>query len=111
WFHGACRCNGASDADGLNRLPRTIAYHSRKSDRAAGMNRLGGNAGGPVRYRDAERSQGNVNFDLLKRLCETPGISSREERMRALVAGELQPLTDGITVDAMGNVIGEKRGS
>ena len=34
-----------------------------------------------------------MNFDLLKRLCETPGIASREERMRALVIEELEPLT------------------
>ena len=33
-----------------------------------------------------------LNFDLLKRLCETPGISSREEQMRKLVAEELRPL-------------------
>ncbi|HZT43365.1 MAG TPA: M42 family metallopeptidase [Chthonomonadaceae bacterium] len=50
------------------------------------------------------------NFDLLKRLCETPGISSREERMRTLVVEELKPLTDRLEADVMGNVIGFKSG-
>jgi tetrahedral aminopeptidase len=53
----------------------------------------------------------NVNFDLLKRLCETPGVPSREEQMRALVIGELRPLVDEITVDPMGNAIGVKHGA
>lgn len=52
-----------------------------------------------------------VNFDLLKRLCETPGIPSREEKMRTLVIEELKPLTDSVAMDSMGNVIGIKRGS
>ena len=52
-----------------------------------------------------------LNFELLKRLCETPGISSREERMRKLVAEELRPLVDTIESDAMGNVIGFKKGA
>lgn len=52
-----------------------------------------------------------LNFDLLKRLCETPGISSREERMRQLVAEELKPLADTVEADAMGNVIAFKKGA
>ena len=51
-----------------------------------------------------------MNFDLLKKLCETPGIPSREERMRKLVIAELRPLCDSISVDAMGNVIAIKNG-
>src|SRR5579862_9874594 len=51
-----------------------------------------------------------MNFELLKRLCETPGISSREERMRSLVVEEIKPLTDSISLDAMGNVIAVKKG-
>ena len=50
-----------------------------------------------------------MNFDLLKRLCETPGISSREERMRQLVMSELKGLADEVRLDAMGNVIALKR--
>lgn len=52
-----------------------------------------------------------MNFDLLKRLCETPGVPSREEPIRALVMEELRPLTNSVTVDTLGNVIGLKRGS
>jgi endoglucanase len=52
-----------------------------------------------------------VNFDLLKRLCETPGVPSREEPIRALVMEELRPITNSVTVDTLGNVIGLKRGS
>jgi tetrahedral aminopeptidase len=47
----------------------------------------------------------------LKRLCEMPGVPGREERMRELVAEELRPLTDSITLDVMGNLIAVKKGS
>ena len=52
-----------------------------------------------------------MNFDLLKQLCETPGVPSREERIRELVVRELTPLVDELRVDAMGNLIAHKRGS
>jgi tetrahedral aminopeptidase len=53
----------------------------------------------------------DFNFGLLKRLCETPGISSREDRLRQVVLRELEPLVDTLDVDVMGNVIGLKRGA
>lgn len=52
-----------------------------------------------------------MNFDLLKRLCETPGIPGYEDRLRAIVREELQPLVDELRTDVMGNVIGIKRGA
>lgn len=52
-----------------------------------------------------------LHFELLKRLCETPGISGREERMRTLVAEELRPLSDTLETDAMGNLIAFKKGA
>ena len=52
-----------------------------------------------------------INFALLKKLCETPGIASREDQVRDLVMEELRPLTDEITVDTLGNVIAVKKGS
>jgi tetrahedral aminopeptidase len=52
-----------------------------------------------------------LNYDLLKSLCETPAIASREDRMRALVMEQMGSLTSKITVDAMGNVVGLKKGS
>jgi tetrahedral aminopeptidase len=52
-----------------------------------------------------------LNFDLLKRLCETPGVPGREEQMRRLVVEELKPLVDTIEADTMGNIIGFKKGA
>lgn len=52
-----------------------------------------------------------LNFDLLKRLCETPGISGREEQIRRLVVEEMRSLTDTLEADNMGNVIGVKKGT
>ncbi len=50
------------------------------------------------------------NFDLLKRICETPGVSSREDVIRTLIAEEMRPLTDTLSADVMGNLIGVKNG-
>ena len=52
-----------------------------------------------------------MNVDLLKRLCETPGVAGREDRVRAVVAAELRPLVDDLRVDALGNLIATKRGT
>ncbi|GAB4549675.1 MAG: M42 family metallopeptidase [Phycisphaerales bacterium] len=46
-----------------------------------------------------------MNTDLLKRLCETPGVPGREERVRALIEKEIEGLFDETHVDAMGNLI------
>lgn len=51
------------------------------------------------------------NLDLLKRLCDAPGISGREDGIRAIVLEELNGLVDSISVDALGNVIGVKAGN
>ena len=51
-----------------------------------------------------------INIDLLRRLCETPGISGREDRVREVVVSELRPLVDELRVDALGNVVALKRG-
>ena len=45
------------------------------------------------------------NLDLLKRLCETPGVSGREERVRALINTEIAGLFDNASTDSMGNLI------
>jgi endoglucanase len=49
-------------------------------------------------------------MELLKELCETPGIPGHEERLRAIVRRELKEYTDEMRVDAMGNLICLKRG-
>lgn len=46
-----------------------------------------------------------MNFDLLKRLCETPGIPGREDRVRELIKKEVKGLFDEVTTDAMGSLI------
>jgi putative aminopeptidase FrvX len=46
-----------------------------------------------------------VNVDLLKRLCETPGVPGREERVRALIQREIKGLFDETSVDPMGSLI------
>ncbi len=48
-------------------------------------------------------------MDLLRRLCETPGISGFEERIQGLVHKELEKVTDEVKIDKLGNVIGIKR--
>lgn len=52
-----------------------------------------------------------MNFELLKALCEAPGVPGQEGPIRALVAAEMGPLVDELSVDVMGNVVGLKRGS
>jgi len=50
-----------------------------------------------------------MTVELLKELCETPGIPGREERLRAIVRRELSGLVDEMRVDALGNLIAVKR--
>jgi putative aminopeptidase FrvX len=51
------------------------------------------------------------DFDLLKRLCETPGVASREGQIRSVAIESLRPVVDEIRIDALGNAIDLKRGS
>ncbi len=46
-----------------------------------------------------------MNIDLLKRLCEMPGIPGREERVRELIESEISDLFDSVETDAMGSLI------
>lgn len=51
-----------------------------------------------------------MNLDLLKRLCETPGIAGREHRVRDLIAAEATDLFDHIAIDAMGSLVCTRKG-
>lgn len=51
------------------------------------------------------KSSKQLNLDLLKRLCETPGVPGREERVRALIEKEVAGLFDEVTTDPMGSLI------
>lgn len=53
----------------------------------------------------------SLNEDLLRRLTQTPGIASREGRVRDVVSSELEPFVDSMTLDVLGNLIGIKTGS
>lgn len=50
-------------------------------------------------------------MDLLKELCETPGIPGFEARLRTIVRRELEPVVDDMQVDALGNLHCVKRNS
>jgi tetrahedral aminopeptidase len=52
-----------------------------------------------------------MEFSLLTRLTETPGISGREERVRDLVAEQFADITGEADSDAMGNLIGHIPGN
>ncbi|CAA9566647.1 MAG: peptidase M42 [uncultured Thermomicrobiales bacterium] len=52
-----------------------------------------------------------MRLDLLKRLTEAAGIPGYEDRLRAIVGPELEAVCDEVSVDALGNVVGVKRGT
>ncbi len=51
-----------------------------------------------------------INVDLLRRLCQAPGVAAREDAVARVVMAELGPLVDEMRSDALGNVIATKRG-
>lgn len=59
----------------------------------------------------SENTEQAFNYELLKSLCELPGIAGREDAVRAFVQEQMRDLVDEISVDRMGNVIGVKNGS
>jgi endoglucanase len=46
-----------------------------------------------------------MNIELLARLCESPGIPGREERVRALISDEIDGIFDSVHTDALGSLI------
>ena len=46
-----------------------------------------------------------MDLDLLHKLCETPGVPGREERVRALIKKRIGKLFDKVRVDPMGSLI------
>ena len=51
-----------------------------------------------------------LDVPLFKKICETPGPSGFEQRIRQLIINEVTPLVDHLEVDNMGNIIALKRG-
>ncbi len=46
-----------------------------------------------------------MNLDLLKTLCETPGVPGNEHRVRDLITSEIKDLFDHVETDAMGSLL------
>src|ERR1035437_4463006 len=51
-----------------------------------------------------------INTELLKKICETPGVPGYEQKIRELVLKEVKPYVDSVSVDNMGNVTAIKKG-
>ena len=49
-------------------------------------------------------------IETLKTLCALPGVSSREDAVRAFLRKEVAPYAHRIRVDTMGNLLVEKKG-
>jgi endoglucanase len=52
----------------------------------------------------------SINVQLLAEICETPGVSGFEQKVRELVLRELNGLVDDVSMDNMGNITAVKRG-
>lgn len=50
-----------------------------------------------------------VDFSLVQKICETPGVSGHENAIRELIKSEITPWVDEVTIDNMGNLIGLKK--
>lgn len=50
------------------------------------------------------------NIELLRRLCETPGVPGHEERVRDLIRAEIKDLADDVHQDPMGSLHAIRRG-
>ena len=48
-------------------------------------------------------------MQLLKKLCETPGISGYESKVTNIISGELQKTCDEVKIDRMGSIIALKK--
>lgn len=50
-----------------------------------------------------------MRYDLLRTLCETPGVPGREERIREIIRGEIGKLFDDVEEDPLGSLICTRR--
>jgi len=51
-----------------------------------------------------------MNIDLLRKICETPGVPGYERAIRTLVHNEVLTLVDHVWIDNIGNVFALKKG-
>jgi putative aminopeptidase FrvX len=52
-----------------------------------------------------------LNIDLLRKICNTPGVSGFEEAIRSVIISEISNDVDELKVDPLGNIIAVKKGS
>lgn len=52
-----------------------------------------------------------MNLDLLKTLCETPGVPGNEHRVRDLITAQIDGLFDEAKTDAMGSLLCKRNGT
>ena len=52
-----------------------------------------------------------INTALLKRICETPGVSGYEQKIRELILNEIKGHVDEVSVDNIGNIVAIKKGT
>jgi putative aminopeptidase FrvX len=52
-----------------------------------------------------------MNTALLKELCQTPAIPGREQALIDIMVRELRKTCDKVEIDAIGNVLGHKKGT
>lgn len=52
-----------------------------------------------------------MNIDLLRRLCETPGVPGHEDRVRAIILDEIKGLFDAVETDPMGSLHCVRKGT
>ncbi len=50
-------------------------------------------------------------MELLRKLTQTPGVAGREEQISAVVRGEMESICDEVRSDALGNLVGIKKGT
>ena len=51
-----------------------------------------------------------LNFNLLKSIVETPGVSGFEDEIRKLLHKEISKYVDKVSIDTMGNLHAFKKG-
>ncbi|MFP4459385.1 MAG: M42 family metallopeptidase [Candidatus Zixiibacteriota bacterium] len=52
-----------------------------------------------------------MEFSLLRKLMDTPGVSGNETKIRNIIAEEIKPYVDDIKVDRIGDIIAHKKGN
>ena len=57
------------------------------------------------------KGQFKIMLELLKTICEVPGVSGREHNIAAKIKEILTPYVDEVRIDNLGNVIGVIRGT